>query len=64
MKIQRRRDLQWSRYSTRFGQIAVSRIKRTVGFIPAHSPVISVTVTRQQAAQGLREWRNMQEVAL
>ena len=52
------RDSQWKRYVSRFGEIAVSRIRRNViGFIPAHTPVISLSLSRNKAASGLREWR-------
>lgn len=62
MKIKTLHSSQWARYTTRFGEIAISRSHRgRVVFIPTHTPVISVPVTRQQAAQGLREWRQMNE---
>ena len=54
-----RHDSQWKRYITRFGIIAVSRSHPNVAaFIPAHTPVVSVPVKRDDAASGLRKWRS------
>jgi hypothetical protein len=55
--IKKLRDEQWLRYQSRFGQIAISRRINHTAFIPRHTPHISITITRDEAAAGLREWR-------
>lgn len=59
MKIKLQRDSQWSRYSTRFGEVAISRTKpHTCAFIPSHTPCISIKLTRSEVVQCLNVWRN------
>lgn len=57
-RIHRRRDDQWKRYQSRFGEIASSRRMARAAFIPRHTPHISIAITRDEAAAGLREWRS------
>lgn len=56
-RIKKLRDEQWLRYQSRFGEIAISRRINRTAFIPRHTPHISITITRTEAAAGLREWR-------
>ncbi len=57
-----RHDSSWKRYLSTFGEICVFRGKRNVvRFIPSHTPVVAVPVTREAAASGLREWRRPHE---
>lgn len=54
---------QWKRYCSEFGQICIDRDRRTnVRFIPAHTPHLSLEVTRDQAVKGLKEWRRRSRV--
>lgn len=49
---------QWRRYLSRFGEICIRRDMRAVAaFIPSHTPHVSVSLTRNTAALGLRIWR-------
>lgn len=57
-RIQHRQDDQWKRYQSRFGEIAIFRRMARAAFIPRHTPHISIAITRDEAAAGLREWRS------
>ena len=51
---------QWKRYISKFGEICMFRAKRGyVRFIPAHTPHVSLEVSRADAAKGLMEWRKL-----
>lgn len=62
MKIERQKDAYHKRYSTRFGTLVINRQTSDAAYIPRHTPHVAVYVTRQQAAEGLRTWRKLQEV--
>jgi uncharacterized RmlC-like cupin family protein len=57
MKINKTKDGQWTRYTTRFGQLAIHVASRKACYIPAHTPHISIDLSRKDAAAGLRVWR-------
>lgn len=58
MKITKTKDDQWTRYSTRFGEIAIHARTGDASFIPLHTPHVSIKLSRKDAAAGLRTWRN------
>jgi len=54
---------QYKRISGPNGEVVLSLNNRSrVRFIPRHTPHVSIELSRQEAAQGLRVWRNAKPV--
>lgn len=50
---------QYRRYFSHIGQICIRRDRRLAAVIPMHTPCVSIPLSRQQAAIGLRQWRGL-----